>query len=105
MCVDVLVVDDDILEDVETFHVQIATTVPRVTIVMSTATVNVVDDDSVVVTLVRSELSVDEEREDGEVEVCVQEKGVTEKAVEVQLFTEADSAHGKLLFTAAVHYV
>ena len=95
VCVDVLVVDDDILEDVETFYVDITTTVPRVAVLMSTATMSVVDDDSVVVTLVRSRLSVEEEMEGGEVEVCVHEIGVIEKEVEVQVFTEEDTAHGK----------
>ena len=95
-CVDVLILDDDILEDVETFHVGITTTVPRVTIVTSTAMVSVVDEDSVEVTLVTRELNVTEEEEGGTVEVCVEEEGVLEKEVEVQLFTVAGTAHGKL---------
>ena len=103
MCVDVLVVDDDILEDVETFYVDITTTVPRVAVLMSTATMSVVDDDSVVVTLVRSRLSVEEEMEGGEVEVCVHEIGLIEKEVEVQVFTEEDTAHGKALPPEDVH--
>lgn len=98
-CVEVLVVDDDILEDIETFHLEITTAVPRVTLTLSAATVSVVDDDSVYVTLMSGEHSVEEDGEGGqggEVEVCVQQTGVIEKAVVVELFTEADTAHGKL---------
>lgn len=98
VCVEVLLEDDDILEDVETFYLEIATTVPNVTITLGSATVSVVDDDSVDVSLVTSEHSVmeeDEEGQGGEVEVCVRLTGVLEKAVRVELSTESDTARGK----------
>lgn len=98
VCVEVLVEDDDILEEVETFHLEITTAVPNVTITLGRATVSVVDDDSVHVSLVRSEQSVmeeDEEGHGGEVEVCLRLTGVLEKAVQVELFTESDTARGK----------
>lgn len=94
LCVDVSVVNDAILENVETFHVEITTTAPRVTIPLSSATVSIEDDDRVEVTVVIGELGVEEDVEGGEVDVCVSRLGATEKAVEVELFTESDSAIG-----------
>ena len=88
-------VNDDILEDVETFHLEISTAVPRVDVSLSTAVVTMMDDDDVYVSLVSSEYSVEEEAERREVEVCVQLTGVIERQVEVTLFTEEDTAHGE----------
>ena len=94
-CVEVFLVNDDILEDVETFHLEISTAVPRVDVSLSTAVVIMMDDDDVYVSLVSSEYSVEEEAERREVEVCVQLTGVIEREVEVTLFTEEDTAHGE----------
>lgn len=94
LCVDVSVVNDAILEEVEIFHVEISTSVPRVRIPLSSTAVSVEDDDEVEVTMVISELGVLEEVESGEVEVCVSRIGATEKAVDVEVFTESDSATG-----------
>lgn len=94
-CVDVYIINDVILEDVETFHLEITTTVPRVSITQSTATVRVYDEDSVEVSLVEDVIRVPEEMEGGEVDVCVIRTGVIEKAVVVQLSTQPQTALGK----------
>lgn len=78
----------------ESFYVTISTLVPRVTVGLDTATVSLVDNDGVYVTLVTSEHSVEEDG-GGEVEMCVQMTGVIEREVMINLFTEADTAHGK----------
>ena len=96
-CVDVEIVDDAIVENVETFRVKISSLVPHVSIAdgESESTVRVVDGDSVSVDLVRGEYEVEEEG--AGVEVCVQLTGVIEREVEVELSTIADTAHGEIL--------
>ena len=94
VCVDVFIIDDDILEYIETFHLEIVTSVPRVTIPENTAIVRVVDDDSVDVYMATSELSVEEEDRDG-VEVCVVRVGVIEREIRVELHTVPGSAQSK----------
>ena len=90
-CVEVTVDDDDRVEDVETFHVEISTTVPRIRIGGNTATVRVTDNDVVDVAMTSQQLSVDE----GEtVSVCVSRSGVIEKTVTVGLSLEPRSAQG-----------
>lgn len=82
----------------ESFFVTISTSVPRVTVGRSTSTVSLVDDDGVFVTLVNSSLSVEEDGAEGEggvVTMCVRMTGIIEREVDINLFTEADTAHGK----------
>ena len=94
LCVDVPVINDAVLEDVETFHVAIGTEAPRVAVPLSTATVSVEDDDTVEVTMVTSMVGVLEDVESGELQVCLQRVGPTEKAVDVVVFAESGSATG-----------
>ena len=87
------------MEAVESFFVTISTNVPRVTVGRSTSTVSIVDDDGVFVTLVNSSVSVEEDGEEGEggvVKMCVRMTGIIEREVDINLFTEADTAHGKV---------
>ena len=91
LCVNVFVEDDDRVEDVETFHLEISTRVPRIRITQGMATVRIQDDDMVTVDMTSQELSVDE----GEVvSVCVSRSGVIEKTVTVDLSLEPRSAQG-----------
>ena len=92
MCVDVEVVNDDRVEDTETFHLEISTTVPRIRFGQSTATVRVEDDDTVEVAMTAPELSVEE---GGQVSVCVTRRGVIEKTVTVDLSLEPHTALGE----------
>ena len=91
LCVNVFVEDDDRVEDVETFHLEISTRVPRIRITQNMATVRIQDDDMVAVDMTSRELSVDE---GGVVSVCVSRSGVIEKTVTVDLSLEPRSAQG-----------
>ena len=94
VCADnvVEVVDDERLEDVETFHLEIATTVPRIRIGQSTATVRVEDDDMVEVAMSSPELTVEEGEQ---VSVCVTRRGVIERMVAVNLSLVPHTAGGE----------
>ena len=97
-CIRYVVVDDDILEAVESFFVEISTSVPRVTVGRSTATVSLVDNDGVYMSLVERELSVEEDTagvSGGQVQMCVRMTGIIQRELEVRLFTEAGTAQGK----------
>ena len=91
-------VDDEILESVESFYVEISTNVPRVTVGLSTATVSLVDNDGVYVSLLDRELSVEENAAAGEggaeISMCVQMTGIIQTEVEISLFTVAGTAQG-----------
>ena len=96
-CIRYSVVDDDILEAVESFHVEIATNVPRVSVGLSTATVSLVDNDGVYVSLLERELSVEEDAAaDGGagVSMCVRMMGIIQREVAINVFTEAGTAQG-----------
>ena len=97
-CIRYSVVDDEILESVESFYVEISTNVPRVTIGLSTATVSLVDNDGVYVSLLDRELSVEENAAAGEggaeISMCVQMTGIIQTEVEISLFTVAGTAQG-----------
>ena len=97
-CINIGILDDAILENVETFRLEISTSVPHVTIAHneSVSDVSVVDDDSGSVDLVRSVYEV-EEVEGSEVEVCVRLTGVTERAVKAEISTLSDTAYGETL--------
>ena len=106
-CIDYEIVDDDFLEGVETFFVEISTSVPRVMVGRSVSTVSLVDDDGVYVSLVQRELSVMENDAAGggtagQFELCVQMTGIIQTEVEIRLFTEAGTAQGK---TPALHSI
>ena len=92
VCAEVSVVDDDRVEDVETFHLEISTRTPRIRLSHSTATVRIEDDDVVSVAMTTPELSVEEGEE---VRVCVTRSGVIEKTVTVDLSLESRTAQGK----------
>ena len=97
-CIQFQLLDDDVLESVESFFVTISTSVPRVTVGRDTATVSVVDDDGVYVSLLDSEVSVVEDGEGGsggEVTMCVRMTGIIGREVNISLFTEPDTAHGE----------
>ena len=98
-CVNYKLLDDDRLESVESFTVTISTSVPRVSVGRSVATVSLVDDDGVYVSLVDGDLTVDEEGEaeggGGQVPMCVQMTGIIEREIEIILFTEPGTASGK----------
>ena len=113
-CIDYEIVDDDVLEGVETFFVEISTSVPRVMVGRSVSTVSLVDDDGVYVTLVQRELTVVENDAAGggtagQFELCVQMTGIIQTEVEIRLFTEAGTAQGKTpthtLYTYVMYYV
>ena len=88
-------VDDEILEAVEIFHVEISTNVPRVSVGQSTATVSLVDNDGVYVSLLERELSVEEDAAAGaEINMCVRMTGIIQTEVAISLFTEAGTAQG-----------
>jgi hypothetical protein len=91
VCVDVAVEDDEILEDEESFLLELSTSVPRITVERSTATVRVTDEDSVRVAMTDASLSVEEEG--GTVSVCVARHGLIDKSVDVFLSLEARTAH------------
>ena len=93
-CVELRLIDDTILEDVETFQLQLSTSASRVNITQSSATVSLVDNDRVYVSLERNEYTTTEDGE-GVVEVCVELVGVTATEVEVQLSTVAGTAQGE----------
>ena len=98
LCVQYSLLDDEVLEAVEKFSVTISTTVSRVDVDRSIATVSLVDNDGVYVSLVESEVIVEEDGEEGEggeVEMCVRMTGIIETEVNILLFTEAGSAEGQ----------
>ena len=102
MCTAIHVENDDILENEEHFLLNLLTADSALYTsggrTNSSVVVTVSDNDSVNVSLVRDEQSVEEEG--GEVEVCVQLMGVIEREVVVTVFTEADTAHGEPLAVA-----
>ena len=95
-----MVIDDDVLEAVETFFVEISTEVPRVNVGRSTTTVSLVDNDGVYVSLVQREVVVQENAAaeggtGGQIRMCVQMTGIIQTEVEIRLFTEAGTAQGE----------
>lgn len=92
-------IDDEILEAVESFHVEISTNVPRVEVGRSTATVSLVDNDGVYMSLLERELTVNEDAAAGggsgaQIWMCVRMTGIIQTGVVVRLFTEAGTAQG-----------
>ena len=92
-------IEGEILEVIETFYIEISTNVPRVEVGRSTATVNLVDNDGVYISLLEREVSVDEDAAAGrgplaQIQMCVRMTGIIQTEVVVRLFTEAGTAQG-----------
>lgn len=86
----------------------IATEIPRVNIDQHTATVSLVDDDGVYVSLIDSEHTVMEDGPEGAggvVNVCVEIKGIIERDVTLNLVTEPGTADGKANLHVYVSYI
>ena len=118
-CTQIGIEDDTILENNETFSVQLSTLDPDVNLTLSTATVTIEDDDSelynlshyftfcnfvffytdVTVGLQQSAYEINEEL--GPLEVCTVLSEVTERTVVVTLATIPRTAQGLLIFLHA----
>lgn len=108
ICIDFHLIDDEVLESVESFFVTIVVAVPRVNVGLDTATVRLVDDDGVYVGLTQSVYTVDENGPEGRggiVDVCVQMRGVIERDVTISLLTEPGDADGEILLSYTCTYV
>lgn len=99
-CVFYQIVDDDILEAVESFYVTISTTAPRVDITSSEALVSIVDNDGVYMSLVSDHVVVDEASAAGSsgasVNMCVQMTGIIQTDVRISLSTLDATAQGRV---------
>ena len=96
-CSSIPILDDDFLEDDEVFLVYLLDSDPALNMMAgngSQAVVVIGDNDTVSVTLAQSVYHV-EEREEGEVEVCVSLLGVIEGEIELELHSFSDTAQGE----------
>ena len=92
-CAHFTVIDDVILEGVESFEVSLsAEEDPAILFGLSSVVVEIVDNDHVMVGVVEDSYTVAEEG--GAVEVCIRLTGAIERVVTVTMATEGGSATG-----------
>lgn len=109
LCTPIHIENDDIVEEQEHFFLTLSTIDTALYTYdsqgnisnTSMAVVTVADNDAVTVSLVRSEVNVEEE--DAEAEVCVRLSGVIERDILVTLTTVSDTAEGMYIILTYPH--
>ena len=93
-CVDISIIDDSVLEDMESFDVIIASSDPDVVVAPSRAVVSIIDNDVVTIGLENDRFQGNEGEQS---EVCASVRGITtlERSVTVRISTVDRSAQGK----------
>ena len=94
-CVRIEITNDTLLEDTESFNVELASSDSAVRITQGVSTVYIIDDDQVRVGLKERRTTVAEDSQ--YVPVCVDLVGRTQEAIEVVLETRPNTARGGLV--------
>ena len=93
-CVDIVILDDSVLEDSESFEVALSISDETFHFIRSTANVYVLDDDGVRMGLEEREYSG---YEGEEIEICVELVGMFSHSIPVAIQTVSGSARGTIL--------
>lgn len=96
-CVRIEISNDTLLEDTESFDVELASSDSTVHITQGVSRVYIIDDDQVRVGLTERRVTVAEDSQ--YVPICVDLVGRTQESIEVVLETRPRTAHGGLMLT------
>ena len=93
-CVNVSVVDDEVLENTEQFQVQLSSPNSFVRLVRPRSVVYLLDNDGVRISLEQREVELSEAQETGGIDICVSLVGLTQRDIPVTLTTQQGTASG-----------
>jgi len=93
-CVNVSIVNDEILENTEQFRVILSSPNSFVRLVRPASLVYVLDNDGVRISLEQREVELSEARETGSIDICASLVGLTQRNIAVTLTTQQGTASG-----------